>query len=188
MSIEKCLSNPDFLSLARNLLAKRRTLLNKMLYDATVKQLSHCGIAAPRFGSSEWYKVYKLILRLVSGSEQRPQESRARVITPAAAIYAAVYELYGYDASQKMYELLEDMVTDALRGGRRDIRLLFYPVGAAPLSEQFKVIAEVLRRAPELCGTRSLPELLCSVSVYTDVRGRRQCLLMLRRVCGAVRK
>jgi len=183
MDVEACLSDEEFLSRIRSS-GFKLSLMNRELYAAVAARLRACGLAAPEYGTAAWYSVYSVLVRLLRRGSGGPGGRLTGPSTPAAAVYAALYELYGGDAPRRMYELLEGLVTDALTGGGREARLLFHPVSVETLDSQLEVVAQLLRAEPGFCLTKSLYLVMCSVSPFLDRKSSTRCTAKLKKLCA----
>lgn len=163
---------------------------NTELKALTYSILDSCGI---RYSGTreEWRSIYynvltELLLKRPRRTKQRDTTS-VYSITPAAAIYIALYQIYGKDAPERIYNLLEEMITNKLRGlSNEPVQLLFVPITPATLEDQLKLVERIVEAEPVICET-GLLTLMCSVSksMHHDIADK--CKRIVTRVCRGVK-
>jgi len=173
----------------------RRVYTDPNLFQFTIGFLRDmCGIqldiASP--ADPRWYSVYSgavmPIVRgeLAAGKERGQEQVEASVVTPAVAIYYAVFQLYGHEAPRRMYEILEPFMVARLSGEGNGVELIFHPVQAQLLDRQLAVVEAVLRAEPGICGVPFFVQLFCSKSKRLSAIASRRCASMLSELCRRV--
>lgn len=185
-----CLTQKRFLDEARRM-GLRLTRFNRELFQFAVELLSECGVEPPSSVSDPvWKQAYSALIlpeRRVGGRGEE-QGVEAGYMTPATAVYYALYELYGATASKVMYGVLEDLLVPALWGEayglRKHVYLLFLPISPDKMDLQMELLRLVLQREPCVCSVPFFPRLLCSLSKTLSRSMARACIKRVKSICS----
>jgi len=173
----------------------RRVYTDPALFQFTIGFLRdvcgmELGISSP--SDRRWYAIYSgVVAPLVRGElaatkEKGQEQPEAVVVTPAVAIYYALFQLYGDEAPRRMYEILEPIMVPRLSGEGNGAELLFYPVQAQHLDRQVAVVEEVLKAEPRICGVPFFVSLFCSKTKRLSAIASRRCASLLSEACRRV--
>jgi len=183
--IASCLSSRGFLDEVRRR-GYRLSYKDSSVFSLAVSILRECGVEADLSPESrEWREAWRLLRRGgAAGARPAPRQSGDSVIenvTVLAAVYMALYDLYGHEAPRVAYEVLEDVMIDAL-GGRLDLTPLATPVSLESLRAAAPTLSRILAREPRLCSSR-LPDYMCAVSRSLPRQHAGECRRMLGVLC-----
>lgn len=167
---------------------------NKNLFSFVRRFIKdNCGIelSIDTPNNSEWYNIYKHSVKpVLDGKLNKNLDSKteAGIITPASAIYLALFELYGYEAPERMYRLLEPVLVEKLTGATNGGELLFYPVSEERLKQQLKVVKRVIALEPSICKVPIFTSTFCSKSKILSKSLSKRCYAQIRKVCLEVER
>lgn len=189
--IERCLITQGFADECnkRNL---ERKYSNIALFNFTIsfiKEKCNIDIAFKGVNDIAWYRFYtKILNKALKGAITIKKEvyNEASIITPASAIYMSLYELYGHDASNKMYKLLEDFIVEHLNGKENNIDLLFYPIEENIMEKQIEITKLILKREPNICKISFFIPLFCSKSKRLYKKMSESCVKKVTLLCDEV--
>jgi len=176
----EALSTPDFVRFFLDGVRSGRLPLLKWspaLKQAVTDYLSKHGVS-PASVEKYWDKIYRRLLKLRSTAKTGKKAVAVARLTPATVIYYAYYEIYGPGAPEKMYLLLEPILTSALQGdasATRKAQLLFMPITPSTVDDVLQILQELISKSRDLCrpeATRVL-SLLCSRGLLPTGDGRR---------------
>jgi hypothetical protein len=140
--------------------------------------------------SKEWRTLFKKVISdILKGRVtliDKENSGEAGVVTPASAIYMAVYQLMGHDAPKVMYNLLEDILVEKLSGKENNAELLFYPISEMIIDKQVEVTKRILMKMPSICRVSFFIPFFCSKSKKLSKNLSKKCVKLLSKVCSEV--
>lgn len=169
------------------------TYKDRRLFEFVKKFVKEkCNIEIPiETPNTEWNKIYKQAVKPIAKGELNKNvdnQSEAGIITPASAIYLALFEIYGYSSPERMYQILEQILVEKLSGKDNNAELLFYPVTEERLKAQIQLVKQVISKEPSICKVPFFMSAFCSKTKVLSKSFSKRCLLQLRRVCLEVEK
>jgi len=163
LRIKSILKTVDFKQILKDKVTRREVLLAKK--DPNIFRLVVEYTGEPEsIVRKYWDKIYKLIVKIYYGRVKVEKEGTGYVsiITPASALYLALREVYGADATEIMYQILEPVMTSALAFDQDAAYIahnLFMPVSPSSLDVLDAILPPILSNGKEYVCNEKVAEL-----------------------------